>query len=103
MLKCYDTASGVCLKYKTDKQAEAGRLMAALGGCGRVMAGLPPKKEEAEKAEPAVDVDAEGKTAEAGDKMGAKDKAPAKDTKAQSQNQGQAQGGGGKKKKKGKR
>lgn len=34
------------MKYRTDKAAEVGRLIAALGTCGRVMAGLPEKVEE---------------------------------------------------------
>lgn len=38
--------SGVCLKYRTDKAAEVGRLVAALGSCGRVMAALPEKRAE---------------------------------------------------------
>lgn len=40
-LKTYDPASGVCLKYKTDKAAEVGRLVASLGTLGRDMAALP--------------------------------------------------------------
>ena len=44
-LKTYDPISGTCLKYKTDKAAEVGRLVASLGSCGRVMAALPVKEE----------------------------------------------------------
>jgi len=40
-LKTYDPVSGVCLKYRTEKAAEVGRLIAALGRLGRDMAGLP--------------------------------------------------------------
>ncbi|KAK0507781.1 hypothetical protein JMJ35_009670 [Cladonia borealis] len=48
-LKTYDPASGVCLKYSTDKAAEVGRLIAALGTCGRIMAALPAKEERADE------------------------------------------------------
>lgn len=48
MLKTYDPISGVCLKYRTDKAAEVGRLVAALGSCGRVMAGVPEREKRAE-------------------------------------------------------
>jgi len=40
-LKTYDPESGVALKYKTDKAAEVGRLIASLGRLGRHMAALP--------------------------------------------------------------
>jgi hypothetical protein len=40
-LKTFDTASGACLKYRTDKGAEVGRLFATLGRLGKRMAGLP--------------------------------------------------------------
>ncbi|KAL8930123.1 MAG: hypothetical protein Q9172_000208 [Xanthocarpia lactea] len=103
VLKTYDPASGVCLKYKTDKAAEVGRLVAALGRCGRTMAGLPPKDE-------GVAEGAEG--AEGDGKMEVKEepeikpiltgKDPAKGI-PQAQAQMQAKGGGGGKKKKGKR
>ncbi|KAL8748968.1 MAG: hypothetical protein Q9199_007969 [Rusavskia elegans] len=99
VLKTYDPVSGVCLKYKTDKAAEVGRLVAALGRCGRAMAGLPPKAEA-----PAEEVE-EGKM-EVKEKAETKPDVSAKDT-AKSNAQGQAQmqgkGGGGGKKKKGKR
>ncbi|MCJ1247739.1 hypothetical protein MMC30_004954 [Trapelia coarctata] len=48
VLKSYDPVSGTCLKYRTDKTAEVGRLVAGLGRCARVMAALPPKQEEVE-------------------------------------------------------
>jgi len=50
-LKTYDPVSGACLKYKTDKAAEVGRLVAALGTCARAMAALPEIVEDAETAE----------------------------------------------------
>ena len=40
-LKTYDPESGVTLKYRTDKAAEVGRLVASLGRLGRHMAALP--------------------------------------------------------------
>lgn len=50
-LKTYDPVSGACLKYRTDKAAEVGRLVAALGTCARVMAALPEIEEDAETVE----------------------------------------------------
>lgn len=40
ILKTFDPASGVCLKYKTSKAAEVGRLVQMLGSLGRNMGGL---------------------------------------------------------------
>ncbi|KAI5205210.1 hypothetical protein AUEXF2481DRAFT_9300 [Aureobasidium subglaciale EXF-2481] len=45
-LKTYDPLSGTTLKYKTDKAAEVGRLVAAMGTLGREMAALPEVKED---------------------------------------------------------
>jgi hypothetical protein len=45
-LKTYDPASGVALKYETDKQAEVGRLISSLAKLGRTMAGLPEVPED---------------------------------------------------------
>lgn len=41
ILKTYDPHSGVCLKYKTTKAAEVGRLIQMLGSAARKMAALP--------------------------------------------------------------
>lgn len=41
VLKTYDPESGVVLKFKTDKAADVGRLIAGLGRLGRRMAALP--------------------------------------------------------------
>ncbi|MCJ1311167.1 hypothetical protein MMC25_004837 [Agyrium rufum] len=41
ILKTYDPVSGICLKHKTDKAADVGRLIGGLGRCGRAMAALP--------------------------------------------------------------
>ncbi|KAL8687693.1 MAG: hypothetical protein Q9218_006208 [Villophora microphyllina] len=107
VLKTYDPDSGVCLKYKTDKAAEVGRLVAALGKCGRAMAGLPPREEkEMEMGEGAGKTEVKEEVAEAKPVVGGKHmpKDAAKgDTQGQ---QGQAKGGGGGgggKRKKGKR
>lgn len=40
IIKTYDPQSGVCLKYKTSKAAEVGRLVQMLGLLGRNMGGL---------------------------------------------------------------
>ncbi|KUJ21949.1 uncharacterized protein LY89DRAFT_547168, partial [Mollisia scopiformis] len=44
-LKTYDPASGVTLKYSTNKAAEVSRLIQILGRLARPMAGLPEMKE----------------------------------------------------------
>jgi hypothetical protein len=44
-LKTYDPDSGVCLRFKTDKAADVGRLVGGLGRLGRHMAALPQKTE----------------------------------------------------------
>ena len=82
------------MKYRTDKQAEVGRLIAALGVCGRFMAGLPPKEEKV--GETALTAETESLVKEEGEEKKTKDSVK---EKPQVQNQGQ---GGGKKKKKGK-
>ncbi|KAF2838133.1 hypothetical protein M501DRAFT_856095 [Patellaria atrata CBS 101060] len=40
-LKTWDPLSGACLKYQTNKAAEVGRLISALGKLARTMAALP--------------------------------------------------------------
>ncbi|KAL8712101.1 MAG: hypothetical protein Q9220_003535 [cf. Caloplaca sp. 1 TL-2023] len=97
VLKTYDPASGVCLKYKTDKAAEVGRLVVALGKCGRLMAGLPAKDEAA-----AVDsggaMEVDGKAEEVETKPAGGGKEGGK-SGAQPQVHEQGKGGGGRKKK----
>lgn len=44
-VKAYDPESGVTLKFKTEKSADVGRLIAGLGRMGRYMAALPEKTE----------------------------------------------------------
>jgi hypothetical protein len=55
VLKTYDPVSGIVLKYQTDRAAEVGRLVAAMGTCARKMAAL----KDAEKTENPED-DADG-------------------------------------------
>lgn len=103
VLKTYDPVSGTCLKYRTDKAAEVGRLIAALGTCGRVMAALP-EKEEAREEESQRDQEMEGKSVDPkGKSEGPKTqggKVLDKDGKGKA---GGGTGGGAGKKKKGKR
>ncbi|KAF2225990.1 signal recognition particle 9 kDa protein-domain-containing protein [Elsinoe ampelina] len=96
-LRAYDPESGACLKYRTEKAAEVGRLIAGLGRMGRVMAALP----EVEEREDVVMEDA----AEEKEKVEEKTVVGKTGGQAQVQTGGQTQGqGGGKgKKKKGKR
>jgi len=85
-LKTYDPVSGACLKYKTDKAAEVGRLVAALGTCARAMAALPEIVEDAETAEGVESVATGGE--ERIQKSAPKDSKPG-------QGKGGATGGGG--------
>ncbi|KAH9838120.1 Signal recognition particle 9 kDa protein (SRP9) [Teratosphaeria destructans] len=52
VLKTYDHESGVVLKFKTDRAADVGRLVAGLGRLGRHMAALPEKTDGAETCSP---------------------------------------------------
>ena len=94
-LKTYDPVSGACLKYKTDKAAEVGRLVAGFGTCGRVMAALPEKSEESETME-----GVESGAPAPGEKN---QKAAPQDLKTAQAKGGIPGGGGGGKKKKGKK
>ncbi|KAL8680398.1 MAG: hypothetical protein Q9186_003427 [Xanthomendoza sp. 1 TL-2023] len=100
VLKTYDPASGVCLKYMTGKAAEVGRLVAALGKCGRAMAGLPLQHEAITEG-----VEADGKielnnAPEISPAVGSKEAAKS-GPQAEAQTQRKGQGGG--KRKKGKK
>jgi Signal recognition particle 9 kDa protein (SRP9) len=53
ILKTYDPVSGTCLKYRTNKASEIGRLVSGLQRCARVMAAMPPQDESSELAEAA--------------------------------------------------
>lgn len=106
-LKTFEPGSGICIKYKTDKEREVGRLIANLGRLARGMAALPVEDVGAE-VEKAGDGEGQGedggvplegeKTAPAG----AAANASAGPTGAGGAG-GAGGGGGGKKKKKGKR
>ncbi|KAK3340095.1 signal recognition particle 9 kDa protein-domain-containing protein [Neurospora tetraspora] len=64
VLKTFDPHSGVCLKYKTSKAAEVGRLIQMLGQLGRRMAALPV--DEAKESADVVMADAAAAAAEEG-------------------------------------
>jgi len=96
-LKTYDPVSGTCLKYQTDKGAEVGRLVAALGNCGRVMAALPDKEEANMDVDEGVKEEAEGKVPEGKGKVPPKE--GGKEVKSGQSKGGEKTGGGGKKKK----
>ena len=104
-LKTYDPVSGTCLKYKTDKAAEVGRLVTSLGRCGRVMAALPVR-EETENNEKLAE-ETEGVAAvKTEDTRDPTNKGKSKGGQAQGkggEKGGGGGGGGGGKKKKGKK
>ena len=113
VLKTYCPESGVVLKFKTDRQADVGRLINGLGRLGRHMAALPEKTEGKDTQartlgkEDTNEILAPPETATEDVPMTESGAAPAQtaaDTKApQQQQQQQQQTGGGKKKKKGKK
>ncbi|GAB7354198.1 hypothetical protein MBLNU459_g4748t1 [Dothideomycetes sp. NU459] len=94
-LKTFDPQSGVCLKYKTDKAAEVGRLIAGLGRLGRSMAALPALADDVEMRDAAAP-----QPELAGSGTGMSTPLPDAAAEATKPAQGGA-GGGGKKKKKG--
>lgn len=105
-MKAFDPVSGTTLKFKTEKSADVGRLIAGVGRIGRQMAALPEKAEgmgtllgtfcalanTCVAAEDAAMEDAPGA-----------DGAEAKDEAPQEAKPAPAATGGGKKKKKGKK
>jgi Signal recognition particle 9 kDa protein (SRP9) len=96
-LKTFEPGSGICLKYKTDKTAEVGRLLTGLGRLagGEVIEMPAPASAAAAVVEDKMDIDEVG-SGTATPKM--------EDVKLQGQTQGGAGGAGGKgKKKKGKK
>lgn len=104
VLKTYDPVSGTCLKYRTDKAADVGRLIAALGTCGRVMAALPEKEKEVEKEEEG----GEGVGADEAKRKPDRSEVLGRGGEKEKEGKGKASigaggGGGGGKKKKGKR
>ncbi|KAK3956876.1 signal recognition particle 9 kDa protein-domain-containing protein [Pseudoneurospora amorphoporcata] len=100
VLKTFDPHSGVCLKYKTSKAAEVGRLIQMLGQLGRRMAALPV--DEAKEASQAADV-VMGEAAEEAKGEVSGTATPAGGTSTPAAGGAAGGGGQGKKKKKGKR
>ena len=111
VLKAYDPRSGTCLKYRTDKAAEVGRLVGALGRLARGMCGLahaegPGAAAEERRVEGVEEADRDG-DGDAG--TGASTPAVVTDTGTGTTTagvggagpKGGGGGGGGKKKKKG--
>ena len=100
-LKTFHADSGICLKYRTDKAQEVGRLMAGLGRLAKA------EIVEIPSATAAGQVDGDAMDVESGPVVApkAEDKVVTA-TPAAQQTQGQqggSSGGGGKKKKKGKK
>ncbi|KAK3333797.1 signal recognition particle 9 kDa protein-domain-containing protein [Cercophora scortea] len=105
VLKTFDPSSGVCLKYKTSKAAEVGRLVQMLGTLGRRMAALPEVAVSGGGAQDEVMADAAAE-AEVGVGSGVQTPVPSAAAAAAAAvpaAASQAGGGGKGKKKKGKR
>ncbi|KAL9618415.1 MAG: hypothetical protein Q9160_006856 [Pyrenula sp. 1 TL-2023] len=110
-VKAYHPDSGICLKYKTDKAQEVGRLMGGLGKLGRgetveepsvATAGVAAAGKDTDPGE----VDGVEETVKRDDKTNPANQTDAKAQQLQQQQGKQAGSGGGggvKKKKKGKR
>lgn len=102
-LKTYHPDSGICLKYRTDKAAEVGRLMSGLGRLAKGEVIELPTADSENQTGAGITVGA-GETLSGGgpaqgDKMDI-DNAPVAEAKTASQmTQGQPQNTGGKKKK----
>jgi Signal recognition particle 9 kDa protein (SRP9) len=94
-LKTFNPATGICLKYKTNKAAEVGRL---ISGLGKLAAGVKIGAEEVPVAA-AVGQDVEMSDVQAQPQPAASQG----QTQTQTQTQTQAAGGGKKKKGKGKK
>ncbi|KAI9891854.1 MAG: hypothetical protein M1814_002419 [Vezdaea aestivalis] len=101
-LKTYDPVSGACLKYKTDKAAEVGRLITGLGRLGNGMLGKEMRFEDTTGQEGEEKGDSEVTKVE-GTGMPGKGAASGKGAGQGEGQQGGNAGGGGKKKKKGKK
>lgn len=110
-VKVFHPATGICLKYQTDKAQEVGRLITSLGRLARGEAiEAPPAATaaggQAEDAAEKMDVDAGPAVAVRQEDAVAAGKPVGQQQQQQQQGQAQGQssgGGGGKKKKKGKR
>ncbi|KAI9788278.1 MAG: hypothetical protein M1835_002360 [Candelina submexicana] len=98
IVKTYDPISGACLKYRTNKAAEVGRLIASLGRLGTLMIGQAVQGEpslDATMADPPPIEEATGTSTPVTEVV------PVKEQKKDSG--GDTKGGGGKKKKKGRK
>lgn len=100
VLKTYDPVSGACLKYRTRKAAEVGRLVAGMQRCARVMAAVPLLDEADQGASAAAAAHA---AADESASVGAPVTAAPSAGGAGSGSAGAAGNGAAKKKKKGKR
>ncbi|KAI9716284.1 MAG: hypothetical protein M1812_005509 [Candelaria pacifica] len=98
VLKTYDPVSGACLKYRTDKAAEVGRLIASLGRLGKIMAGQSVQEESVPDA---TMTDAPPVEHATGTSTPLPEVVPVKEQKKDGGVD--AKGGGGKKKKKGRK
>jgi hypothetical protein len=99
-LKTFHPESGICLKYRTDKAQEVGRLMAGLGRLAQGEVIEIPSATEGKTGGDAMEVDSGALNA-----VKVEDKVAAAAPVSQQTQGGQQQGGGGggKKKKKGKK
>jgi hypothetical protein len=100
-LKTFHPESGICLKYRTDKAQEVGRLMAGLGRLAQGEVIEIPSATEVKAGGDAMEVDSGALNA-----VKVEDKVAAAAPVSQQTQGGQQQqggGGGGKKKKKGKK
>ncbi|ETN44801.1 uncharacterized protein HMPREF1541_09676 [Cyphellophora europaea CBS 101466] len=97
--KVYHAPSGICLKYKTDKAQEVGRLITSLGKLGRGEA------IEVSSAAAGAEMEGEKMDVDSGPSVAVKEEDAVVTGKpvAQQAAGGSVGGGGGKKKKKGKR
>ena len=106
-VKAYDPVSGTTLKFKTEKSADVGRLIAGVGRLGRQMAALPEKAEGTDGHSTRHIVGTANVCAAAEDAAmedaPAADGAEAKDEASQEAKPAPTATGGGKKKKKGKK
>ncbi|EXJ55786.1 hypothetical protein A1O7_08716 [Cladophialophora yegresii CBS 114405] len=104
-LKTYHPESGICLKYRTDKAAEVGRLLTGLGRLARGETIEPPSAASAAATATATtDGDADKMDIDGGAVLKMEDKVATAPPVAVTQQAGGGGGGGGKaKKKKGKK
>lgn len=106
-LKTYHPDSGICLKYRTDKAAEVGRLMSGLGRLAKGEVIDLPTNDNDNQTGAGINIGGGESLSTGGPAQGDKmdvDSAPAVEAKTASQmTQSQSQNTGGKKKKKNKK